>query len=173
MDAPLTLALVRALPGDDPTGGASELDVTTRAQLEELRDELALISQQVVDAKLRGLSLPEALRLPEYPELGALHRDLRDSLLAELPRELEGWARKILRSSEAERAPVGQLQESLYQRAVAADPDGAEHGDNERQAALAELLLFESVRLRLLAAVWSNEDFEALGVDEAEIDEVA
>lgn len=173
MDAPLTLDLVRALPGDDPTGGASELDGSARADLAELRDELAVVSEQLLDAKLRGFSLPQALRQPEYPELGALHRDLRDSLLAELPRELEGWARKLLHSPETDGAGVGRLQRSLYESAVASDPEGAEHGENERQAALAELLLFESVRLRLLAAVWSNEDFEALGGDEEEIDEVA
>ncbi len=157
--------LVAALGGDAAAGAAPDL--------EELRSELALIAREVLDARLAGLGLPEAVRRPEFPTLRALHRDLQDSLLAELPRELEGFVSGLLESPEEVAPGIGQLQRRLYDRAQGADPGAAVSHEAQLQAALAEFLIFESVRLRLLAAVWSSDDFEALGGDIEEVDAIA
>lgn len=158
--------LVAAIDGEEG------VDVPA-ADLTELRAELALIAREVLDARLAGLGLPEAVRSETYPTLRALHRDLQDSLLAELPRELEGFVSGLLDQPETVAPGLGQLQRRLYDQAAGADPGAAETHEQQLQAALAEFLLFESVRLRLLAAVWSSPDFEALGGDVAEIDAVA
>jgi hypothetical protein len=68
---------------------------------------------------------------------------------------------------------LAHLHKDLFARAFGADPVGAGDGPAQLQAALSELLLFESVRLQLLVTVWSSIDFESLGGDEQAIDEIA
>ena len=42
-----------------------------------------------------------------------------------------------------------------------------------QQRALAELLVFEAIRLRLLVAAWQSESFEQLGGEESDVDDIA
>lgn len=189
MDPSITSTVVRALPTEEGVGTGAGVD------LSELRDELEQVAIEALDARMRGVSIAEAVHDPRFPNLLAFHEDLRDALLLEIPRELQPWVAAIGGEEIAERLPkskkskrarealaerssalggrLSQLHEDLFDQAYGASPADAGDGPAQLQAALSELLMFESVRLQLLVTAWSSTDFESLGGDEQAIDEIA
>ncbi len=174
MDDPsITSTVVRALPSP----GSSEADV----DLAELQAELEQVAGEALDARQRGVPLSAAANDEErYPRLVAFHRGLRDALLIEIPRELAPWVAEVAGSSTpSEPTPattpssLSSLHDDLFTHAHGGDPGGAGDGPAQIQAALAELLLFESIRLHLLVTAWSSTEFESLGGDEEAVDEIA
>jgi hypothetical protein len=159
--------LVQALPQSERAA------LLPAADLNELGDELQGIAEEVLEARMLGLGLPAALESGQFPALSGLHRDLRDSMLDELPRELVAWAQKLADHPDQGAPGIGRLQRQWFDQAKANEERRSEDHDEQLQSALSEFLLFESVRLRLLAAAWSNEEFEALGGDEQEVDHIA
>jgi hypothetical protein len=105
-----------------------------------------------------------AVRDPRFPALQNFHQGLRDALFLEIPEELEPWAR--LAAAGAGNPP---LQHMLV--------DFARGGDDDRrsalQAALAELLVFEAIRLRLFVTAFRSDEFEVVGGEESDIDAIA
>jgi hypothetical protein len=192
MDSSITSAVVRALPNHD---GSSEVP-TAGVDLGELEDDLEQVAIEALDARMRGVSLDDAVHDPRFAHLVEFHEGLRDALLVEIPRELQPWIAAIggetveralttkprkaellaLRdqaSAEAIAARLSNLQTDLFAQAFGADPANAGDGPEQLRAALSELLLFEAVRLQLLVTMWSSTDFESLGGDEQAIDTIA
>lgn len=190
MDPSITSTVVRALPS--PTEVASNATV----DLGELREDLEAVAIEALDARMRGVSLAEAVVDPRFPHLSEFHRGLRDAMLVEIPKELQPWVAAVggdqvqaqleqgkskkprpvdagEPGSDAMLGRLSKLHENLFAHAYGADPANAGDGPEQLQAALAELLLFQSVRLQLLVTAWSSTDFEALGGDERAVDEIA
>ncbi|MCA9699059.1 MAG: hypothetical protein KC431_16170 [Myxococcales bacterium] len=175
---------MRALP---ESGSTAEIGF----DLGELREDLEQVAIEALDARMRGFGLAEAVVDPHFPNLVEFHRGLRDAMLLEIPKELQPWVTaitggdapaprpapraeaKLAEHREAIAGRLGNLHRDLFDRAFGADPAGAGDGPAQLQAALSELLLFESVRLQLLVTAWSSTDFEALGGDERSIDVIA
>ncbi|HLT36024.1 MAG TPA: hypothetical protein VK034_07055 [Enhygromyxa sp.] len=183
-DPSITSTVVRALPS------TSETDPKAGVDLLELRDELEQVAIEALDARMRGVRPNAAVRDERFPNLVAFHTGLRDALLLEIPRDLQPWIAAIggrdveaqlpgarpkddTQASEAVAGRLATLHQDLFARAFGADPASAGDGPAQLQAALAELLLFESVRLQLLVTIWSSTEFESLGGDEQAIDEIA
>lgn len=160
MHGPVTEAVSNALPV--PLG--HEL-----VDLREVQAELERVAEEAHQALAQGLPLSAAVRDPRFSALVRFHQDLRDSLFVELPGELAGWVEQGV----AQAGPDGALGfvDALAQLARQAGP--AQDPAAPLQRALAELLVFEALRLRLLLAVWRSEDFERLGGEESDIDEIA
>jgi hypothetical protein len=160
MHGPVTEAVSNALP------------VPLGHDLVDLRDvqaELERVAEEARQALDQGLPLSAAVADPQFPALVRFHQDLRDSLFVELPRELAGWVEQGV----AQAGPDGALGfvDALANLARQAGPGSDPTAPLQR--ALAELLVFEALRLRLLLAVWSSEDFERLGGEESDIDAIA
>jgi hypothetical protein len=170
--------------------------------LGEIQDDLEQVAIEALDARMRGVSLDDAVRDPRFPRLVEFHDGLRDALLVEIPRELQPWiaaiggetveralpqarprkadlsshpgARADLQNSaQTISARLSNLQIDLFAHAFGADPASAGDGPEQLKAALSEMLLFEAVRLQLLVTMWSSTDFESLGGDEQAIDTIA
>lgn len=191
MDSSITSTVVRALPTHEGVGSGAGVD------LSQLKDELEQVAIEALDARMRGVNLDAAVHDQRFPHLMEFHDGLRDALLVEIPRELQPWvaaiggedverrlspaakpksarkAAELLEHSQAVAGRLSNLHADLFARAFGADPASAGDGPEQLQAALSELLLFESVRLQLLVTVWSSTDFESLGGDEQAIDEIA
>jgi hypothetical protein len=185
MDPSITSTVVRALPSTSETDPGSGVDLL------ELRDELEQVAIEALDARMRGVRPDAAVRDERFPNLVAFHTGLRDALLLEIPRDLQPWIAAIGGQGVEDRLPeartkqdaeqeieavgdrLASLHQDLFARAFGADPANAGDGPAQLQAALAELLLFESVRLQLLVTVWSSTEFESLGGDEQALDEIA
>jgi hypothetical protein len=133
--------------------------------------ELNAAAEEALEARQRGVGLADAVHDNAFPALSGLHRDLRDAMLAELPEELASWVSNV-QSGDVPAEGLANAQFELF-TAASAGPTDAETGDEQRDSALAEVLLFESVRLRLLATAWSSADYERVGGDEDRIDELA
>jgi hypothetical protein len=161
---------------------------------EDLGSTLEEVAREALAAMGNGLSLAAAARSNGYPALRELHQSLRDALLMEIPRELEPWVKRLAlagrddaaasltdtRSGAGEGPSLAAIQgfvERLVARAREDLPnDGVSGEDRDAHAlqiALATVLLFESVRLRLLVTAWSSEDWESVGGGEDDIDEIA
>ena len=138
----------------------------------ELREELEVVAEEALQARQLGLGLSEATRDPRFPALRQFHQDLRDALFLEIPKELQPWIDGL-------RQPAGaQSTEALGRAltAVAHPDDGEGSGDplaTAHQRALAELLVFEAIRLRLLMSAWDSSSFEQLGGEESDVDDIA
>jgi hypothetical protein len=187
MDSSITSAVVRALPNHD---GSSEVP-DAGVDLGELEDDLEQVAIEALDARMRGVSLDDAVHDPRFAHLVEFHEGLRDALLVEIPRELQPWIAAIggesveralttkprkaelQTSAETIAARLSNLQTDLFAQAFGADPANAGDGPEQLRAALSELLLFEAVRLQLLVTMWSSTDFESLGGDEQAIDTIA
>ncbi|NVB39739.1 hypothetical protein G6O69_17985 [Pseudenhygromyxa sp. WMMC2535] len=185
MDPSITSAVVQALPETGST-------MASGVDLAELRDDLEQVALEALDARMRGISLAEAVTDERFANLVAFHSGLRDALLLEIPKELQPWVATIGGDEVSERLParrgakgiseavaaeqigrLAHLQDDLFVQAQGADPASAGDGPAQLQAALSELLMFESVRLRLLVTAWSSTEFEALGGDDQSIDAIA
>ncbi|WP_434415688.1 hypothetical protein [Nannocystis pusilla] len=151
-------AVTHLLPLPAGGGVAAPLDVV------ELQSELNVLADEALRARRQGLSLLAAVRDPRFPALQSFHQGLRDALFLEIPEELEPWAR--LAANGAGNPP---LQHMLV--------DFARGGDDDRrsalQAALAELLVFEAIRLRLFVTAFRGEEFEVVGGEESDVDAIA
>jgi hypothetical protein len=162
----LPSAVIEALPA--PMAGQEvALDVT------DLQHDLDVVACDVADAIDRGLNLAEAVRSPDFPRLVAFHQALRDALLVEIPDELGPLLATHAHApsgAPAENTPLIDLQRIFVSHAQAAP---GEHPSQRLHAALAEFLLFQAVRLRLLITAWSSDDFESLGGEEQDIDDIA
>ncbi|MCA9712511.1 MAG: hypothetical protein KDK70_42170, partial [Myxococcales bacterium] len=116
--------------------------------------ELEQVARQARQALDEGIPLCDAVLDPRFDALVSFHQDLRDSLFVELPRELRGWVEQ----SVADAGPHGELAlgfvDALTELAREAGP--ANDPAAPLQRALAELLVFEGLRLRLLLMVWSS-----------------
>jgi hypothetical protein len=150
--------------------------------LGELQAELEDVAHEALRARRAGLTLLEALRDPTYPTLRTFHQGIRDALFVEIPQEFEPWARAAAGVGEPIRGLDGpRLQQTLFAFAReqgATHPDGLSHATDpadlaELQAALAELLVFQAVRLRLLVTALASDEFEVLGGEESDVDAIA
>jgi hypothetical protein len=161
MNLPVASAVTHVLPM--PTDGTSAPHI----DLGELQSELEGVAADALRARRAGRSLLEAVRDPAYPVLVGFHQGIRDALFVEIPPEFEPWARAATDGSDALDGP--RLQRTLLTFA-------REDKDDEIsavQAALAELLAFEAVRLRLLVTALASAEFEVLGGEESDVDAIA
>jgi hypothetical protein len=142
---------------DDP------LSVALRDALEGIEAELLRMAFEAHDAGERGVALAEAVRDPAaYPALHRLHRAVADALVMSLPDELEGW---LVRVREEGDVTIERLRAGLAQLAVAGAP---------AESALAEFLIFEGVRARLLVAAYeTGTAYQAVGGTDDELDQIA
>lgn len=146
----------------------------TDESMEELQSDFDALAAEALEARIRRLPLSEAVRQPEnFPELAQFHTQLRDALFLEIPRDMQGWVESIQEPTGAQSAGVPAFFDGLMQRASGGEPEAHEEHQEQLEAALAELLLFQSVRLRLQIAAWGSEEFEALGGREEDVDAIA
>ncbi len=165
MDTAITSSLTRALPA--PLTGAltSELDMQT------FQSELEDIAIESLQALRAGIELPDAARdFEQFPALATFHQGLRDALFVELPREFEPIA-QALRGDGQVPSGMQNLQEQLVDMAQQLDVGGDER--LALQSSLAELLVFESVRLQLLIVALGSESYEMVGGEEEDVDRIA
>ena len=135
--------------------------------IQALQLELDSVAACAAEARRVGVGLDVAVRDPRWPELVRFHRDLQDALFVETSPQIEGWF-SSLRQGDAGRERLDRFAGNLANTA-----SGASESTGELSVALAELLVFEAVRLRLCVAAWSSEDFERTGGHDAELDAVA
>jgi hypothetical protein len=160
MHGPVTEAVSNALP---VPLGPDLVDVG------DLRDELDRVAHEARTALDEGVPLAAAVVDPRFPSLVRFHQDLRDSLFVELLSELRGWVEQGV----AQAGPNGALGFVDALATLARQFGPADDPAAPLQRALAELLVFEALRLRLLLVVWGSDDFERLGGEESDIDEIA
>jgi hypothetical protein len=159
MNASVASAVTDLLP--IPANG----DAAPTIDLRELQTELDRLADEAWEARRAGISLLAAVRDDRFPALRGFHQGLRDALFLEIPEELEPWAQV------AARGPGG---DNPLQHLLVAFARG-DAGDDRRahlQAALAELLVFEAVRLRLYVTAFGNDEFEVLGGEESDLDAI-
>ena len=146
--------------------------------LRELQLELDEVAREAAAARAAGIPLDRAVRDGAYPALARFHGDLKDALFVELGNDIEHWFTSLRDGEAGVHARVGRFADGLTRVATgrgfregASAPEADEPAELSR--ALAELLVFESVRLRLCVAAWSSEDFERTGGDDDDIDAIA
>lgn len=132
--------------------------------LGELQGELDLIASEALHARGAGVTLLDAVQDPRYPALQHFHQGLRDALFLEIPDELGPWAE--LAASGSGDSP---LQHMLVDFARVEEDDRR----SALQAVLAELLVFEAVRLRLYLTALGSDEYEVLGGEESDLDAIA
>lgn len=135
--------------------------------LTDLQGELELVAGQAEAARAEGLRWDVAVRDPRFGALARLHRDLRDAMFVELPEPLRAWVEGQAHAPDPVAVGFGARLAGL-----ARDP-AQDGGPESLQRALAELLVFEAVRLRLLLSAWHSGDYERLGGDEDDVDAIA
>lgn len=140
---------------------------TTGVDLTELADELEAAARQAQLARAEGIPWDRAIDDPRFGALARLHHDLRDAMFVELPDPIRGWVQTQVTAGSG---PAVSFADRLARLASAHQPEDEPADD---QTALAEFLVFEAVRLRLLLAAWHSGDFERLGGEEDDIDAIA
>lgn len=143
-------------------------DAASQIDLRDLQHELDAVAAEALEARSEGVSLSEAVNSSRFGALSQFHRDLRDALFVEIPRDLERWVGQLRDAPRTSGMDLGAALASVARREADEGPANA-----ELQRALAEVLLFESVRLRLIAATYQNDEFDRLGGEEADLDEIA
>lgn len=139
--------------------------------LNDLRAELEDVALEAARAREQGVPLSLAVADPRFGALVSFHRDLRDSLFVELPKDLRRWVERSVNDADAQGSSALGFVDALASLAREAGPGDDPAAPHQR--ALAEVLVFEALRLRLLLAVWGSEDFERLGGEESDIDTIA
>lgn len=140
----------------------------------ELREELEQVAEEALQARSEGLGMAEATRDPRFTALQQFHQDLRDALFLEIPKELQPWVDRLREPSGAQStAALGRALTAVAHPEDEADDDLGAPLASAQQRALAELLVFEAVRLRLLVSAWQSETFEQLGGEESDVDDIA
>ena len=163
MSLPVASAVTHVLPM--PTDGTAAPHI----DLGELQAELEGVAAEALRARRAGLSLLEAVWDPRYPGLREFHQGIRDALFVEIPQEFEPWARSATATGDNPGFDGLPLQRTLFSFARASGVDDL----SALQAALAELLVFQAVRLRLLVTALGSAEFEVLGGEESDIDAIA
>ncbi len=163
MSLPVASAVTHVLPM--PTDGTAAPHI----DLGELQAELEGVAAEALQARRAGLSLLEAVWDPHYPGLREFHQGIRDALFVEIPQEFEPWARSATATGDNPGFDGLPLQRTLFSFARASGVDDL----SALQAALAELLVFQAVRLRLLVTALGSAEFEVLGGEESDIDAIA
>ncbi|MFO7563345.1 MAG: hypothetical protein R6X02_11940 [Enhygromyxa sp.] len=203
MDPSITSTVVRALPSEsDPGSGVDLLELRDEleqvaiealdARMRGVRPDAAVRDERFPNLVAFHTGLRDALLLeiprdlqPWIAEIGG--SDVEQRLPGAKPKSSPPDASppdasppdasppdaSPKQQQEAVAGRLANLHQDLFARAFGADPASAGDGPAQLQAALAELLLFESVRLQLLVTVWSSTEFESLGGDEEAIDEIA
>ncbi|MCA9689083.1 MAG: hypothetical protein KC636_05695 [Myxococcales bacterium] len=166
MPSPISSSLTQSLPLPLAEAATPQID------LRELQTELDELAHEVHRAQSLGIPLPKAVRSPEFPELALFHQGLRDALFLEIPSEIEGFVHS-LQGGTASGAALGKLQRTLVDLAQGEDEGDEDEHRVELRMALAEFLVFEAIRLRLLITTLSSEDFEQVGGEEEDIDAIA
>ncbi|MBK8265998.1 MAG: hypothetical protein IPK80_32295 [Nannocystis sp.] len=167
MSTSVATAVTHALPALTSAATHPSID------LADAQSDLDAVAREILAARARGLTLLDAIEDPAHPQLRAFHQGIRDALFVELPGEFDPWIAALTGGSSDSAASGVQLQRMLV---GFAQGRGAEDRDAEQaglQAALAELLVFESIRLQLLVLALSTEDYELLGGEESDIDAIA
>lgn len=165
-DAPSS-SLLAALPAPLLPGA-----LTAQLDGEAMRQEFEDLADEALQARIEKVPLHQAVQDQDrFPHLVSFHQTLRDALFVELPQAVHDWLDQALPNQE-QSGTSGNVEQVLVKRAVAG-LDAQEQSPIARQAALAELMLFESVRLRLLVGVWSSAEYESFGGDAPEIDAIA
>ncbi len=162
MSLPVASAVTHVLPM--PTDGTAAPHI----DLGELQAELEGVAAEALLARRAGLSLLEAVWDPRFPGLREFHQGIRDALFVEIPQEFEPWARAATSNGDAGFDGL-PLQRTLFSFARSSGVDDL----SALQAALAELLVFQAVRLRLLVTALGSAEFEVLGGEESDIDAIA
>lgn len=166
--SPVADAVSDALAVPDALRQALGLD------LGALQGELADVAEQALAARRDGVGLAAAVADPTYPALGRFHTDLRDALLVEIPNEIRGFVESATRPEGGSGAEAfGSALAEIAQENPREPTSTAAATDAEPAHALAEFLVFQAVRLRLLVQAWQTEDYERLGGDERDIDVIA
>lgn len=167
-NAPMPSSVADVVSSALPVHGATGAHVDLR----ELQGELDRVAEEALMARETGQPLHEAVRASRFPALRRFHQDLRDALFLEIPPALRPWVESLHGGASSSQADA--LGDVLTNMARARnDTDDALSTKAELQRALAELLVFESVRLRLLVAAWHSEEFERLGGEESDVDAIA
>lgn len=159
-------AVAHALPALTEGPGEASVD------LGELEVELEAVARDALAARNAGMGLAEAAHDPAFPDLAAFHQGLRDALLVEIPREIQPAVEQVTGQDGSAPGALSEVGDLLVNMARAPSPD-APDDPAALQRALAELLVFEAVRLPLLVAAWSSEEFETLGGEEKDVDDIA
>ncbi|HWB77367.1 MAG TPA: hypothetical protein VG755_20510, partial [Nannocystaceae bacterium] len=133
--------------------------------LRELQLELDEVAREAAAARAAGIPLDRAVRDGAHPALARFHGDLKDALFVELGNDVEHWFTALRDGDASVHGRVGRFADGLTRVATGRGfREGSSAPENDEiSRALAELLVFESVRLRLCVAAWSSEDFERTG----------
>lgn len=185
----LTEAVSRALAVPDALLGKLGID------LGALHGELSQVAAQAHAAMCAGIPLAAAVHDPRFDALRQFHTDLRDSLLVEVPAELRSFVDAATQpgpgaaTATALGATLADIARPPAPHPLSTDDACDTHADrsaadltpvdasadwgSDPSRALAELLVFEAVRLRLLVNAWQSDEFERLGGREQDIDAIA
>jgi hypothetical protein len=153
-----------------PTFLSSASPVAVPAALDS---DLGEVAAQALAARELGVGLDTAVRDPRFPDLQRFHQDLRDALFVEIPAEARPWIERVV-DGDSQEARAG-LQHLGSQLMSAARPEPRLEVTDAApgQQALAELLVFESVRLSLLISTLGSTEYETVGGEESDIDTIA
>jgi hypothetical protein len=169
MQDPVTQALLASLNSSAGSGGGG-------IKLGALELDLGEIGRQALQARREDLGLADAVHHARFPALGAFHQSLRDALLLELPPDLQPNSNSNSNSNSKSRAAhpgdPGHDDE-LWTALLDAAQRVQEGSESTLESALAQLLLFEGLRLRLLVSAWDHGEYEALGGEENDVDRIA
>lgn len=173
--------MIRSAGMDMLAALAPSLPVPLRDAAMPLADDDANLESIIEEANLArasGLGFDVAVAdEATWPALAAFHRDLKDALFVELPGDWVQWIEGVQAgaANPEETDAIRSWMQTLVQQAqLRGDPPAAGGAHEvERATAFAELLLFETVRLRLLLTAWSSSEYESLGGDDHAIDVIA
>ncbi len=140
--------------------------------LREVQSDLEAVAGDALEARDRGISLLDAVVSPDFPNLQAFHSGIRDALFLEIPPELDPWVHAVTEGEEESGVALSGLQRMIVDFA-----QGEQGSDDPQlramQQVLAELLVFEALRLQLLVMALGSGEYEQLGGEESDIDAIA
>ena len=140
--------------------------------LREVQSDLEAVARDALEARKRGISLLDAVVCPDFPDLKAFHSGIRDALFLEIPPELDPWVLSVTDGGKDNGVALSGLQRMIVDFA-----QGEQGSDDPQlqamQQILAELLVFEALRLQLLVMALGKGEYEQLGGEESDIDAIA
>jgi len=140
--------------------------------LREVQSDLEAVARDALAARARGVRLLDAVTDPEFPNLMTFHSGIRDALFLEIPSEFDPWVSSVTGGANDDGAALARLQSMVVD--FAQGERGDENAEVQAmQQVLAELLVFEALRLQLLVLALGSEDYEELGGEESDIDVIA
>ncbi len=139
--------------------------------LREVQSDLEAVARDALEARDSGISLLQAVVSPDFPHLQEFHSGIRDALFLEIPPELDPWVHAVTGGEGESGVALSGLQRMIVDFA-----QGEQGSDDPQlqamQQVLAELLVFEALRLQLLVMALGGE-YEQLGGEESDIDAIA